>query len=143
NIGGIIIIDFIDMKDEQNRKEVLNTLKNEILKDKNRIELYGFTHLGLFEMARKRVSKSLDERFTIPCPVCDGSGHVLNPKYVIERLISEVKNKPKNAKEAIVKLHPSFKSILDKEELKKILKVNLHIHYTHLDPQSYEISWRI
>ncbi|MFN6991504.1 MAG: Rne/Rng family ribonuclease, partial [Fervidobacterium sp.] len=121
NIGGIIIIDFIDMKDDENRKEVLNTLKNEILKDRNRIELYGFTQLGLFEMARKRVSRSLDERFTTPCPVCSGSGHVFNPKYVIERLMSEVKSKPKNAKEAIVKLHPSFKSVLDKEELKKIL----------------------
>lgn len=143
NIGGIIIIDFIDMKDDENRKEVLNTLKNEILKDRNRIELYGFTQLGLFEMARKRVNRSLDERFTTPCPVCSGSGQVLNPKYVIERLITEVKNKPKNAKEAIIKLHPSFKSVLDKEELKKILKVNLHIHYTHLDPQTYEISWKI
>ncbi|ABS60002.1 Rne/Rng family ribonuclease [Fervidobacterium nodosum] len=143
NIGGIIIIDFIDMKNEENRLEILNAIKSETLKDKNKIEVYGFTQLGLLEMARKRTSKSLDEKMTALCPVCNGTGHVMSPKFVIERLLKEVKNKPKNAKEVIIKFHPSLKEFINKDLLRKTFKVPIHIHFTHLDPESYEITWKI
>ncbi|MGB4262401.1 MAG: Rne/Rng family ribonuclease [Fervidobacterium sp.] len=143
NIGGIVIVDFIDMKDEKNREQILKTVKTEILKDRNRVEIYGFTHLGLLEMARKRTSKSLDERFTHICPICDGRGRVLNPKVVIERLKREVEKKPPKAKEVIIKLHPEFKDFIDKEELKVFFKTEVHVHYTHIDPNTYEIAWKI
>lgn len=143
NIGGIIIIDFIDMKSEESKNEIIKILKSETLKDRNKVEIYGFTHLGLLEMTRKRTSKSIDERMTVICPVCHGTGHVVSPKIVLEKLLRESINKPKNAKELIIKLHPSFKEILDKERIKKAMKVNVHIHFTHVEPDSYEITWKI
>ncbi|HQO06081.1 MAG TPA: Rne/Rng family ribonuclease [Fervidobacterium sp.] len=143
NIGGIVIIDFIDMKDEKSKEQILKTVKSEILRDRNRVEIYGFTHLGLLEMARKRTSKSLDEKFIYVCPTCEGKGRVLNPKIVLERLKKEVEKKPNGAKEVIIKMHPEFKNFVEKEELKKFFKVEVHIHYTHVDPNTYEISWKI
>ena len=121
----------------------MKTVKSEILRDRNRVEIYGFTHLGLLEMARKRTSKSLDEKFTYVCPTCEGKGRVLNPKIVLERLKKEVEKKPNGAKEVIIKMHPEFKNFVEKEELKKFFKVEVHIHYTHVDPNTYEISWKI
>ncbi|MGB9614574.1 MAG: ribonuclease E/G, partial [Fervidobacterium sp.] len=143
NIGGIILVDFIDMRTQESKEDILRVIRSEIAKDKNKIDVYGFTQLGLLEMARKRISKSLDERLTAPCPVCGGTGHVLHPKYIVEKLLSEVNNKPRNAKEVIIKLHPSFKSLVSKEKLKDAFNVNVHMHFTHLDPSSYELIWKI
>lgn len=143
NIGGIVLIDFIDMKDEATKQRVVEVLKKEVSKDRNRVELYGFTKLGLFEMARKRTSKSLDEKLLALCPVCGGTGKVKSPHAVIQRLLKDLENKPRNAKELILKVHPYLKSHLSKTELKEKLKVDVHVHYTHTDPGTYEITWKI
>ncbi|MCX7653187.1 MAG: Rne/Rng family ribonuclease [Fervidobacterium sp.] len=143
NIGGIIIIDFIDMEDDQSKDEIIRVLKDETLKDRNKIEIYGFTRLGLLEMTRKRTSKSLDERLNSLCPVCNGTGYVVNPKIVLEKLLKEINKKPKEAKEVIIKLHPSFKQIVDKELIKKVMKVTVHLHFTHTEPDSYELIWKV
>ncbi len=142
NLGGMIIVDFIDMKTEASKNKILQAMKAEVMKDRNRVEIYGFTQLGLLEMTRKRTTKSLDERFTVSCPVCSGGGRVINPQFVIEKLMYELTHKPADVSQAIIKLHPYFKELINKEELRQISKLNVHLHFMYHDPNSYELSWK-
>ncbi|MCS5695219.1 Rne/Rng family ribonuclease [Desulfofundulus thermocisternus] len=82
NIGGIIIIDFIDMQQEGHRRQVLKVLEEEIKKDKTKTNILGITQLGLVEMTRKKVRPSLSEVLQRPCPYCDGRGKVLSEETV-------------------------------------------------------------
>ncbi|NMA14166.1 MAG: Rne/Rng family ribonuclease, partial [Clostridia bacterium] len=74
NIGGIIIIDFIDMDIPQHRALVLDSLENELKKDKTKTNILGFTQLGLLEMTRKKVGQGLAHVLQKDCPFCDGKG---------------------------------------------------------------------
>ena len=76
NIGGIIIIDFIDMEAENHRQKVLEVLVGELNKDRVRTHILGFTALGLVEITRKKVRQSLDSTWEIVCPQCDGKGRI-------------------------------------------------------------------
>ena len=78
NIGGIIIVDFIDMAEEAHRQQVIQVLEEEIKKDKTKTNILGITQLGLVEMTRKKVRPSLAEVIQRPCPYCDGRGKVLS-----------------------------------------------------------------
>jgi ribonuclease E len=74
DIGGMIIIDFIDMIFEQNKQKVINTLKEALAKDKTRSQVFDISPLGLLEVTRKRVSAGLLESFSETCPTCEGRG---------------------------------------------------------------------
>jgi len=76
NIGGIIIIDFIDMEIDANRESVFNALKEEMKKDRNRISIQEISEIGLVEMTRQRRRKSLKATMCMPCPCCGGKGTV-------------------------------------------------------------------
>ena len=80
DIGGIIIIDFIDMLFERNRDKVIQTLKDALAQDKTRSQVFDITPLGLLEVTRKRVSAGLVESFSETCPTCEGRGIVLTYK---------------------------------------------------------------
>ncbi|AGL02638.1 Rne/Rng family ribonuclease [Desulfoscipio gibsoniae] len=82
NIGGIIIVDFIDMNQEEHRRQVLDVLEEEIHKDKTKINILGITQLGLVEITRKKVRPSLAEVLQKACPYCDGRGKVLSEETV-------------------------------------------------------------
>ncbi|MGH2830630.1 MAG: Rne/Rng family ribonuclease [Actinomycetota bacterium] len=77
DIGGIIVIDFIDMLMPQNREQVLRTMKRALSRDKTRSQVFEVSSLGLVEMTRKRVSEGLLDAFSEPCPNCDGRGIVI------------------------------------------------------------------
>ncbi|HJV04945.1 MAG TPA: Rne/Rng family ribonuclease, partial [Actinomycetota bacterium] len=74
DIGGIIVIDFIDMLLASNRAEVVRALQAELAHDKTRSQVFDITHLGLLEMTRKKVSAGLLEAFSETCPACEGRG---------------------------------------------------------------------
>jgi ribonuclease G len=82
NIGGIIIVDFIDMQKDEHRKKVLQVLEEEIKKDKTKTNILGITQLGLVEMTRKKTRPSLSEILQKSCPYCDGRGKVLSEETV-------------------------------------------------------------
>ena len=71
NLGGIIIVDFIDMRDEEHRRQVHRTLEKAMQKDPARNKITGVSELGLVEMTRKRISTSLGHTLCVACPVCD------------------------------------------------------------------------
>jgi ribonuclease E len=78
DIGGIIVIDFIDMEIRKNRDEVLRSFKDALARDKTRTQVFDISELGLVEMTRKRVSEGLVESFSTTCPTCAGRGFVLD-----------------------------------------------------------------
>ncbi|MDR1511343.1 MAG: Rne/Rng family ribonuclease [Endomicrobium sp.] len=80
NIGGIIVIDFIDMKKPSNRREVFNRLRKATMNDKAKIKIWPMTKLGLIEMTRERKKKSLFFLLGDACPVCQGLGFVFSKK---------------------------------------------------------------
>jgi ribonuclease E len=77
DIGGMIIIDFIDMLLEQNKRKVVEALREEMAKDKTRSQIFDISPLGLLEVTRKRVSGGLLESFSETCPTCEGRGLIV------------------------------------------------------------------
>ncbi|NLB88372.1 MAG: Rne/Rng family ribonuclease [Syntrophomonadaceae bacterium] len=78
SIGGIILIDFIDMKNKENEAEVIATLKRELAKDKAHTRIMGITGLGFLEMTRKKSRYGVSEFFTDDCVTCNGRGRTIN-----------------------------------------------------------------
>jgi ribonuclease E len=83
DIGGIIVIDFIDMESIENQQKVLRRLKETLAKDKTRTQVFEVSHLGLVEMTRKNVSAGLLEHFSSKCEACSGRGVIIH-EHVIE-----------------------------------------------------------
>src|SRR6184192_2880859 len=76
DLGGIIVLDFIDMEEPANRARLFETLENEIKKDRSKTKILQISEFGLIEMTRKRVRQSLERSLTQACPYCGGSGRI-------------------------------------------------------------------
>ncbi|MDR0587433.1 MAG: ribonuclease E/G, partial [Burkholderiales bacterium] len=90
NLGGIIIIDFIDMNETEHQEAVLEELKRAIEKDHTKLSVNGFTRLGLVEMTRKRSRESLLHMTCETCPMCHGRGSIKSPKTVCYEILREI-----------------------------------------------------
>ncbi|ARN20434.1 ribonuclease G [Piscinibacter gummiphilus] len=90
NLGGIIIIDFIDMAREEHQNAVLSELRKQLARDRTKITVSGFTQLGLVEMTRKRTRESLAHMLCEPCPVCAGKGQVKTARSVCYDILREI-----------------------------------------------------
>ncbi|MFT4178932.1 MAG: ribonuclease G [Thermomonas sp.] len=90
NLGGIIIIDFIDMQDAEHRRQVLRTLEKSLAKDHAKTTVYDFSPLGLVEMTRKRTVDSLERQLCEPCHECGGRGMVKTSETVIYEIFREI-----------------------------------------------------
>ena len=90
NLGGIIIIDFIDMSREEHQNAVLGELRKQLARDRTKITVSGFTQLGLVEMTRKRTRESLAHMLCEPCPTCEGKGQVKTPRSVCYDILREI-----------------------------------------------------
>ena len=90
NLGGIVIIDFIDMAREEHQAAVLAELKKQLSRDRTKVTVSGFTQLGLVEMTRKRTRESLAHLLCEPCPVCRGRGEVKTARSVCHDILREI-----------------------------------------------------
>lgn len=90
NLGGIIIVDFIDMDEEEQRVAVLEELKKAVEKDRARISINGFTQLGLVEMTRKRTRESLAHVLCEPCPHCMGQAEIKTAQTTCYEILREI-----------------------------------------------------
>ena len=90
NLGGIIIIDFIDMACDEHREAVLAELRRAISTDRTRMTVSDFTELGLVEMTRKRTRESLSHVLCEPCPVCGGRGALKTARTVCYEIMREI-----------------------------------------------------
>ena len=90
NLGGIIILDFIDMAREDHQAAVLAELRKQLARDRTRLTVSGFTQLGLVEMTRKRTRESLVHMLCEPCPTCQGKGQVKTARTVCYDILREI-----------------------------------------------------
>ena len=90
NLGGIIIVDFIDMARDEHRQAVLAELRKQLARDRTRTTVSGFSALGLVEMTRKRTRESLAQMLCEPCPTCEGRGQVKTTRSVCYEILREI-----------------------------------------------------
>jgi len=90
NLGGIIIIDFIDMLDEEHKRQVLRALEKSLQRDHAKTTISGVSGLGLVEMTRQRTQESLEHILCAPCPTCNGLGVLKTPETVCYEIFREI-----------------------------------------------------
>ncbi|MEX0584765.1 MAG: ribonuclease G, partial [Natronospirillum sp.] len=90
NLGGIIIIDFIDMEDQEHRRQVLRMLEKTLERDHARTKVTGVSELGLVEMTRKRTRESLEQLLTDHCPACGGRGRMKTSQTICYEIFREI-----------------------------------------------------
>ncbi len=114
DIGGIIVIDFIDMASQADKEKVLAVLEEEVKKDRNKTHVLGFTSLGMVEMTRKKTRQNIGDYLQRPCPYCGGTGRVLSEEtlaYSIEREIRQFAREH-DVEAMMVEVHPSVAAML-------------------------------
>jgi len=150
NVGGIIIIDFIDMEKEANRKKVYEALREALKKDKARTNILKISELGLVEMTRQRTRESLENQLLSPCPHCEGRGRIkssVTVAYDVLRAIKKEKLNVENGKNIIVRLHPDVANFLYDEKINSLDNLEREINHKiiikvsqELRPEQYEIT---
>ncbi len=118
NLGGIIIIDFIDMEEDPPRQAVLEELQRAVARDRVRSTIHGFSGLGLVEMTRKRTRESLAHILCEPCPCCGGRGELKTAQTVCYEILRELVREARqfNAREfRVLASQPVIDMFLDEE----------------------------
>ena len=118
NLGGIIIVDFIDMENEEHKKAVLDEFNKALASDHTRLTVNGFTALGLVEMTRKRTRESLAHVLCQPCPTCSGRGEVKTARTVAYEILRELLREARqfNAREYRILAGPDVVDLFLDEE---------------------------
>jgi len=118
NIGGIIIIDFIDMDTSQNRQKVYQNLKDHLKHDKTRTRILQISEMGLVEMTRKRDRENLRRYLCSPCPYCDGDGRIKSSSTVTYEVFREITRncRKKGQGSIVVFVHPDVFQYVQVEE---------------------------
>lgn len=126
NIGGIIVIDFIDMKKASNRHKVVEAMENAVRRDRAKIRILPITRLGLVEMTRERKRESTFSLLTEECPECHGSGRVLSSESIRIKIQRDIQNltlgRPGGNLRVIV--HPMLSEVLKKKQ--DLIEKNVH-----------------
>jgi len=134
DLGGIVVIDFIDMEKEGHRREVLNVLKKALSEDRAKYDILGISKFGLVEMTRERIHNTVQSLSFQPCPYCQGKGKIKSPVTVSINALKEIKKflKGKTLKQVNLTLNPEVidaimrdKSHLGSLENKYRIKINL------------------
>jgi ribonuclease G len=118
NIGGIIIIDFIDMEEQKNRMLVYNALQKSLMNDKTKTTIYEISELGLIQMTRKRVRESLGRNLMEPCGYCEGEGFIkskISVCYDIFREVSRIAPLTKEKKILVIAQNDIADMLYDEE----------------------------
>ena len=145
NLGGIIIIDFIDMENIEHREMVLEEFRKALARDHTKMTINGFTALGLVEMTRKRTRESLAHLLCEPCPTCSGRGEVKTARTVCYEILRELMREARqfNAKEFRVLAAPNVIDLFLDEESQSLAmlsdfiskKISLHAEGSYTQEQ--------
>ncbi len=146
-IGGIIVIDFIDMDKAKHRKQVSNALREAFADDRMRTRIQHITRLGLVEMTRKRTESNLSQKLQTSCPCCGGSGKILAPETVAMQIIRQLRISNIKEGAALVVADPMVCLALvgphgtEAETLQEQLSFELFIRATRdIHPEEFEIT---
>jgi len=127
DLGGLIVIDFIDMEESRNRRDVENRLRDALRQDRARVQFGTISKFGLMEMSRQRLRPALSEGASIPCPRCGGSGHIRDTEssaLQILRIIQEESLKD-NTASVLCQVPVEVASFLLNEKRTEIAKIEL------------------
>ena len=118
NIGGIIIIDFIDMKKESHKEKVMVRMNEAMKKDKSQTNVLPLTELGLVQMTRKRIRRNLTRTLCEPCFYCNGNGHLLSGKSICHKIYLDLVTEAGDimGNRFTVKVHPEIAQLLHGRE---------------------------
>jgi len=127
DIGGIIVVDFIDLQEETNRKKVYDELRKEFRKDRAKITAFPMTELGIVQITRQRVRQSILHSFSEPCPVCGGAGMVQSKSSIvnhIERWIRRFKSESHGVRLRL-RVHPSIATYLREGTISRLARMQM------------------
>jgi ribonuclease G len=126
NLGGIIILDFIDMENAEHKEAVLAELSRALARDRTRITINGFTSLGLVEMTRKRTRESLAHVLCEPCPTCQGRGQIKTAQTVCYEILRAIVREARqfNAREFRILASQSVIDLFLDEESQNLAQVS-------------------
>jgi ribonuclease G len=118
NLGGLIILDFIDMEKEVHREKVSSALEEILKKDKSKTNILKISELGLVEMTRKRVRESIGRTLCESCPYCEGKGYVKSRTTMAYELFRELRRELRNLPgyRITLQVHPEVAAVLSDEE---------------------------
>jgi ribonuclease G len=147
DLGGIIVLDFIDMEERKNRQKVFQAVEQELRKDRSPSKVVQVSDFGLVIVTRKRIKQSLERLLTEPCPYCSGSGVIKSAATICYEILSEVKKigSDVNGYRIVLRVNPEIARALKEEEravvsdLKEALgkditiKPDIHLHHEQFD----------
>jgi Rne/Rng family ribonuclease len=130
DLGGIIVIDFIDMDERKNRQKVMQVLEEAMRVDRAPYKILQFNDFGLVAITRKRVKQSLERTLCSPCPHCDGGGYIKSVTTVVGEILTEARKMASSVqgKEVVLRTHPDVAKVLKSnqnkylEELEEVLR---------------------
>jgi ribonuclease G len=126
DLGGIIVVDFIDMDERKNRQKVMQTLEEAMRADRAPYKILQFNDFGLVAITRKRVKQSLERTLCTPCPYCEGAGYVKSPQTVVGEILQEAHKIARSieGKDVMLRVSP---------EVAKLLKSNQNSYLPELE----------
>ncbi len=130
DLGGIIVIDFIDMDERKNRQKVMQALEEAMRVDRAPYKILQFNDFGLVAITRKRVKQSLERTLCSPCPHCDGAGYIKSVQTVVSEILTEARKMASSVegKDVMLRVHPDVAKVLKShqnkylEELEEVLR---------------------
>ncbi len=150
DLGGIIVLDFIDMEEKKNRQKVFQAVEQELRRDRSPSKALQVSDFGLVIVTRKRVKQSLERTLTEPCPYCSGTGTIKSSSTVCYEILTEVKKvgPDLDGLGVLLRVNPDIARALKDEErgvlrdLKQMLgkdvivKADVHLHHEQFDVMS-------
>jgi ribonuclease G len=147
DLGGIIVLDLIDMEEKKNRQKVLQAVELELKKDRSPSKALQVSDFGLIIITRKRVKQSLERVLTEPCPYCSGSGVIKSSSTICYEILSEVKKigPDLNGHRLLLRVNPDIARALKEEESAVVrdlrqslgkdvtIKADVHLHHEQFD----------
>jgi ribonuclease G len=124
-LGGLLVVDFIDMKGRSNQRKVYESFLDALKDDRERYTVLEMTEVGLIQMTRRRVRPSLLKSLTQPCPYCEGNGVILSSDTMAIKVLRELKKVCRMTSKAkvMIKVHPDLHKILNDEMESELLKL--------------------
>ncbi len=127
DLGGIIVVDFIDMDERKNRQKVMQALEEAMRSDRAPFKILQFNDFGLVAITRKRVKQSLERALCSPCPYCEGAGYVKSVQTTVSEILQEahkIRAAVEDSKDVILRVHP---------EVAKVFKSNQNLYLEELE----------
>jgi ribonuclease G len=114
DLGGIIVVDFIDMDERKNRQKVMQVLEEAMRVDRAPYKILAFNDFGLVAITRKRVKQSLERTLCSPCPVCEGAGYIKSVQTVIGEILQEAQKMAKlvEGDDILLRVNPEVAKVL-------------------------------